>query len=427
MKESLLHYIWKTQSFEKSNLKTSKRESCSVLRTGIHNSDAGPDFSQAKIKINDVVWCGHVEIHVKASEWYQHNHQSDPAYENVILHVVWENDREVILKDGTAIPTLSLKNLISDNLISRFSSLESSNFEIACHKSAFSNVRELTVQSMLERVLVERFEKKAKSILKLKKHYNGDWETVCYIEFAKAFGLFTNKESFQKLSELVPFNTVKRIKDQKIQLFALFYGQAGLLNEIPTDTYQEKLQNEFKYLQKKYSLKKAMNPVEWKFSTLRIYSFPTIRIARFILFIKECDSLLNLALSITQYKDLRQVINKNSDTYWSNHYHFDKKSNKDYSKIGKDFTERVILNCILPIQMAYMIEYDMQDKYEKAWNLLQTLKFEENKFTKKFSHFELERKSAFDSQALLELYHQYCTRKRCLSCNIGCELIRTES
>ena len=280
MKESFLHYIWQFQYFNKEALVTSDGISLQVFSTGILNSNAGPDFQNAKVKIGDIEWAGSVEIHIKSSEWNDHQHFKDAAYDTVVLHVVWINDKPVLRSDGTSIPTLELKSRVDQALINSYKNLMESSNEIACAK-ILPIVDSLLIRSMLDSALVQRLETKADLVVEILKRNTHDWEQTTYELLAKNFGFKINSEPFQQLSRSLPYKLLLKHSDNLIQLEALLFGQAGFLEIEPGDEYYILLKREYKILKAKYSLVQRVKKSQWRFLRLRPANFPTIRIAQF--------------------------------------------------------------------------------------------------------------------------------------------------
>lgn len=422
MDEYLLHYIWKTQSFRTNQLFTTEDYPLKVFYPGSHNHDSGPDFSSARIKIGNVEWIGHVEIHENASDWYHHGHQGDPAYDNVILHVVWKNDKEVKLENGEKVPTLELKDCAKMEVFQNYQTLNSTPGEkIPCHKQ-LKQSSDLAKLHMVERSLVERLETKAEDILRIFRQCGQNWEETSYRLLGRSFGLRVNKEAFLRLTETLPLNIIRSHKSRSKQIQSVLFGQAGFLEE-SMDPYQAELKNEFDFLRKKYNLS-PLSRHHWKFSKLRPYSFPTMRIARFALFIENNSHLHTTLLNLNTLDELQRLLNQNHSLYWQEHTDFGKKSKKDFSKAGRNFTVVLILNAIVPLLAASARYFDRPELMEKAISWLESLPFEKNSITGKYESFDFQQKTAADSQGQIQLFHEYCLKKKCLSCNIGLEIFK---
>jgi len=306
MNESFLHYLWQFQYFDKKNLCATEGEAISILKTGNMNTHAGPDFSNAKVRIADIEWAGNIEIHIKSSDWYAHKHDVDSAYENVVLHVVWENNKPVYRKDGTPLATLELKNKVNESILREYQKLIGNPAAIACERS-FRHVSELVKFSMLDKALMQRLETKAQHVHELVKLNNGDWEETTYQLLAKNFGFKTNSDPFFQLSKSLPYKIIQK-QSQLILVEALLFGQAGMLETKTKDEYVTQLFREYHLLEQKFSLQDSkLNPSQWRFLRLRPANFPTVRLAQFaaLLF-----STKNIFSHLTLLKERRLTENK---------------------------------------------------------------------------------------------------------------------
>src|SRR5258708_14576212 len=280
MNESFLHYLWQFQYFEKKNLLTAEGEPISILKTGALNSNSGPDFAEAKININGIEWVGSVEIHIKSSDWYAHHHEMDGAYENVVLHVVWENDKPVSRKDKTLIPTLELKHRVDESILKEYKKLINSPTVIACEKS-FPKVDELIKLSTLDKALMQRLETKANQVVEALKMNKGDWDETTYQLLAKNVGFSVNADPFFQLAKSLPYKIILK-QSALLPVEALLFGQAGMLETKTKDEYITSLFQEYHLLAQKYSLKESkLNPSQWRFLRLMPANFPPVRMAQF--------------------------------------------------------------------------------------------------------------------------------------------------
>ncbi len=424
MIESFLHFVWKFQYFNKENLTSTNRENINIIHPGLHNHNAGPDFLNAKILVNEIKWHGQVEIHYKSSQWDQHKHQNDQAYNNVVLHVVWSHDKEILRADGTIIPTLELKDRIDANLIVKYQNLINNPHPIPCTPLA-GKVPELNWYTMLDRTLMQRMESKSRIIDELLEKNKHDWEETSYQLVSRSFGFKVNNDAFLRLSQAIPYKIIQKHTDQPFQIEALLYGQSGLLDEGVEDEYFQRLRKEYDFLAHKYQLQnKKMEAFEWRFLRLRPANFPTIRLAQLAKllaqrknlfgFFKDCDSLVIL----------RNFLSVQQNEYWQVHYHFGKKYNAPGKGMGKSSIENLIINTVTPLLISYGLRRDQQQYVDQALNLLQQLPPEKNKITQLYKSLNLPVKNAFDSQAYIQLYNEYCQRKRCTECTIGNYLLK---
>jgi hypothetical protein len=423
MNESFLHYIWQFQYFNKVDLAASNGEKITVLKPGYHNTNAGPDFLQSKIKIESIEWIGHVELHIKSSEWYNHKHGLDGAYENVILHVVWENDKPVYRKDNTLLPTLELKGRVDTSLIQSYRKLVDSSFEIACEKN-FNSIDPIIHLSMLDKALMQRLESKSKFVSMLLEENRGDWEETCYQWLSKAFGFKTNSDAFFDLSKSLPFKIIQKQKSLQ-QKEALMFGVAGMLSTKTKNEYITALYNEYQFLQKKYKLEDAeLNPAQWKFLRLRPANFPTVRIAQLVSILHEQKNIFSRLTETENVDELVAIFSTSQSTYWQEHYRFGKPAKGKVPSLGISSIENLIINAVAPLLVAYGKEKDETIYVDRAVGLLQQLPGERNKITRLWDHLGLKIKTAFDSQAGIELYNNFCKKRQCLNCSIGVALLK---
>jgi hypothetical protein len=426
MNESFLHYLWQFQYFDKSELKTAEGESVTVFKPGFLNSNAGPDFSQGKIKIGSIEWAGSVEIHIKSSGWKDHHHDDDAAYENVILHVVWQNDKPVVRKDGSVLPTIELRNRVNESLITEYKKLINSSFAIPCSK-LLPRVTDITKLSMLDKALVERLEGKSFFVKELLKKNNSDWNETCYQLLAKNFGFKVNSDPFLQLTQNLPYKILLKHSNNSLQGEALLFGVAGFLEGGMKDDYFTSLQKEFKILSAKYQLdRKKLNPAQWKFLRLRPANFPTIRIAQFAAMIVNSPNIFSKLLDANGYKELKEIFKADQTSYWHSHYRFGKKSKSSVYDLGMMSIDNLIINSVAPLLVAYGIEHAETSYIDKAQQILQQMPAEGNKIIRSWNDLNWKVKNAFDSQALIQLYNNYCQERNCLNCVIGTSLLKPE-
>lgn len=424
MREDFLHFIWRFQYFDKKDLKSTSGEPVNILHPGFANDDAGPDFSNAKIAIKQISWHGHVEIHLSSSDWSNHNHHLNPAYDNVILHVVWENDKQIYRSDGTAIPTLELKNRIDPALKERYWQLVENPLKVPCALS-IHGISTIVQLSMLEKALMERLSHRCRAIHKLLVLRNNDWEETAYALLAKNFGFKINSDAFLHLSEVLPLKTLLKHRNNLFALEALLFGQAGFLDQPIKEPYFEALKAEYLFLSKKYQLyEKRLSLVQWKFMRLRPANFPSFRIAQFAMLIHQHGSLFSLLLSVSNPKMLLEAFNLKLSDYWQNHVNFGKISKHSFSGMGKASINNILINTVAPLQAAYGKHLDQQPLIDNAVSLLQQTPAESNNITKMWKELGLAIAHAFDSQATIELYNNYCVPRKCLDCTIGANIIK---
>jgi hypothetical protein len=421
--ESFLQYIWQYQYFDRKELKTSQGEIITVIRTGTLNQHAGPDFIHANINIDSVEWAGHVEIHVKASEWVQHKHDLDKAYDNVILHVVWDQDNIIKRSDGTVIPTLELKGRTNNELFRSYKKLINQPHPVPC-AGLLSQVPSIVRTSTIERALIKRLESKSKVIAETLKKNNNDWEETTYQVLGKNFGFKVNAEPFEKLVQIVSYKTILKHADKLQQVEALLLGAAGLINK-RNDEYSELIAKEFNLLGTKYSLhEKQLHKSQWRFLRLRPANFPTIRIAQFASFLCGQKHLFSAIIATESARELKQLLDVTQSVYWQKHYQLGKPAAKIIAGLGESAMENIIINTVAPLLAAYSKQKDEPLWMERAVDFLSSIPPENNSITRLWQSIDWKAKSAFDSQGLIELKNNYCAKRLCLHCTIGTSILK---
>lgn len=421
MKEDFLHYLWKFKKFDALNLKTSNEEEITIINVGQYLELAGPDFFNAQITIGDQKWAGNVEIHLKSSDWYVHHHERDSAYENVILHVVWEHDTEIFRRNNTEIPVLELKKYVEKETVENYQSLISPKSWIFCEKQLI-DVDEFTLKNWQERLFFERLERKSQPIFDLLEQTNQDWEAVLFCLLAKNFGLNTNGEIFIKIAQSIPFSIIRKESFEVENLEALLFGTSGLLDSEKEDNYFKDLKFRYYYLLHKYQIEKnSAEPVQ--FFKHRPDNFPTIRLSQLANLYHSQQNLFSKINSVSSLKDIYEVFQVSASEYWLNHYQFDKESPKKKKPLSKSFIDLIVINTIIPIQFAYAKSLGKEIS-EDLISLLNEVSPEKNAIIDKFSFFGIKAKSAFETQSLLQLKNEYCNKSKCLECRVGMELLK---
>lgn len=418
MTEKLLQYIWQFGYFNKSNLVTTAGEPVQIISAGKINTHQGPDFSDARIRIGNTLFAGTVELHVKTTQWNQHQHQLDDNYRNVILHVVYDNDSNI----ENGIPVLELQPLISNVLLSRYEALMYSASFIPCSLS-ISTVKSITWISWKERLLIERLARKSEIVLKLFEESNHHWEETFWWMLARNFGIKVNTEAFEALAKSITVNLLAKHKTQIHQLEALLFGQAGLLNEEYKEDYPKLLKREYQFLKKKYGLQPICIPVH--FLRMRPVNFPTVRLAQLAALVQASAHLFSKILETEKAAELKSLFSVTGNDYWHYHYRFDEAAAFKKKKLGDDMISNIIINTIVPVLFAYG-KYHNEEKYKlKALSWLEEITAENNSITKGFVQLKIANKTAYDSQALIELKNEYCSNKRCLQCSVGNAILKS--
>ncbi|WP_396169988.1 DUF2851 family protein [Flavobacterium sp.] len=421
MKEDFLHYLWKFKKFDSLNLKTFNGEQLTIVQVGQYLELAGPDFFNAQLIIGDQKWAGNVEIHLKSSDWYVHHHERDQAYENVILHVVWEHDTEIFRSNNSEIPVLELKKYVDAATITNYNALVAPKSWIYCEKQ-LNNIDDFLLKNWQERLFFERLERKSKSIFELLKQTNNDWEAVLFSLLAKNFGLNTNGEIFLKIAQSIPFSIMRKESFEVENLEALLVGNAGLLDAEKEDNYFKDLKFRYFYLLQKYQIeKKIIEPVQ--FFKHRPDNFPTIRLSQLSQLYHSHQNLFSIVSSTNSVKRIYEAFDVSTSVYWENHYQFDKESPKKKKKISKSFVDLIIINTIIPLQFAFA-KSQGKEISEDLIQLINEVPSEKNAIIDKFSSFGIKSKTALESQSLLQLKNEYCNKSRCLECAIGMELLK---
>ena len=422
MTEEVLQYIWKTQSLDNSQLLTVDGEQVQILKQGTLNDDSGPDFSSARIIINKVDWVGDVEVHVKTSYWKLHNHQHDPAYNKVILHVVWEHDTPVLRNDGSEIPTLKLKDLVSQSWLQKYKNLQASLQIIPC-EPFFKEVGNIHKLDAFNKVLIERLQRKSLLLLSDVEKLKGDWDQAANYLLFEYFGFKKNNEAFKQLAAITNYKIIQKLGSVK-QMEAYLMGMAGLLagNKHKSE-YKQELFKEFTWLQKKFNLTtEPMSATWWKFMRMRPANFPTIRIAQLASLLSQRQHLFKSILEATS-DDAATFFTIKQSEYWQTHYRFDKKAKNGIKGMGDQSSKLLSINVAAVLLVAYG-HYTNNELYiEKALNFLEAQKPEQNVITRKWQALGIKLNSAAESQGAIELFNNYCKDRRCLQCNIGSQIL----
>lgn len=421
MKEDFLHYLWKFKKFETLNLSTTQNESVTIIKTGDYLELSGPDFFNAQIKIGDQKWAGNIEIHIKSSDWYVHHHEKDSAYENVILHVVWEHDAEIYRENNIEIPVLVLKNYVSSDVISSYKSLLTPKSWIFCEKE-ISKIDDFVFRNWQERLFFERLERKSKFIYDLLEETKQDWEAVLFCLLAKNFGLNTNGASFLQIAKAIPFSVIRKESFEVENLEALLLGTAGLLDKDGEDVYFTDLKIRYFYLLNKYQFEKCHIDFV-QFFKHRPDNFPTIRLSQLANLYTKHQNLFSKIINLKSVKEVYNLLGVSASPYWQNHYQFDKESPKKAKHLSKAFLDLIIINTIIPLQFAYFTTMG-ETISEDLIDFMNEVPPENNTIISKFKSFGILSKSAFESQTLLELKNEYCNKKACLKCALGMELLK---
>ena len=425
MREEFLYYIWENRLTDK-DLKTTEGEIVDIVATGYRNTNSGPDFLEARIQIGDKLWAGHVEIHVKSSDWNRHGHQTDKAYQNVILHVVYENDGQV-----NNIPILELKGHFDESLFAQYQKLISSKNWIPCEKS-IAKVPVFTRLSWFDRMAVERLESKSDTVTKILEANQFDWEDALYKLLMRYFGLKVNNEAFETLSNILPFKTLLKHADNLLQLEAMLFGCAGFLEDDFTEDYPLLLKREFSVMKSKFNLL-TMPAERWKFMRMRPSNFPTIRLAQMAQLIHKNGCLFSKIRDAKNGDEVKALFDVKASEYWETHWRFETQlpnspdplkrgshgSQKTPKHLGDTTSDVLIINAVAPLLFCYGKLHKDESLCDTAMQFLEETEAEDNAIIRHFAQCSIKAENAMQSQALLHLYSYFCKRKRCLECRIG--------
>ena len=421
MREEFLWHIWKFRLFDNKELHTVSGEEIKILKVGEHNTDSGPDFFNARIKIGEIVWAGNVEVHVNSSGWRKHKHTCDGAYDNIILHVVYEAGEKLFRKSGEEIPTLELKNKFPQDIYDKYLQFKSSGDWIPC-ETQFSSVDRFTLNHCIDRLLTERMERKSKAILDLLKRNKNNWEETFYQMLARSFGQKINEEPFELLARSLPASVLAKHKNNFVQTEALLFGVAGMLARDFKDEYANDLKKEFEFLKRKFKLQ-PIDASLWKFMRLHPPNFPTIRISQFANLMVRSSHLFSKMLEANSVKQVVSLFETETSWYWQAHYQFGKISPKKNKKLGCEAIHAIIINAVVPVLFVYGKNKAQENLCSSAISFLEEMSAEKNSIIEKWRLAGVEAMNAYETQALLQLKHEYCSRKRCLECGVGARLL----
>ena len=424
--EDLLYYVWKTKNFKQNGLKTIEGLSIEIIDYGLQNPYSGPDFSNAKIRIGQTLWVGHVEMHINSSDWIRHNHQADSAYQNVILHVVFHHDKDIVFfeenENKITVPTLILGDRIPHHLIKNYKTLLSTKAWVPCEK-LLPNLDHSRLDIWKNKLLVERIEEKTELISFLYQSSNDDWEKVLFVVLSRYFGATANTLAFEALANSIDYNVILRNGSSQIAIEAMLFGQAGMLKQEYTEDYPQFLMREYNFLQSKYQLK-PLHSGNWKYSGVIPAGFPTIRIAQLSALIYKEKKIFSRCKEANTLLEVKPLFDGDVNEFWATHYTFDKESSKRDIKISPAFIDKLIINAIIPTLFLYGKLSGQEDISLKVLEWMYEINGESNSIVNKWKSCGLTVKSAFDTQSLIYLKKSYCDKKRCLSCDIGSQILK---
>ena len=418
MNEQLLQYIWQFQYYNQTSLCTNNDEPLQIIHPGNYNSNQGPDFREAKIRIANTTWAGNIELHVNSSDWKKHKHSADSNYGNVILHVVWRHDAA----DSRLFPTLILEDRVPKMLLSKYDDLMNRPSFIPCEKN-ITGIHGLIWTSWKEKLLLERLQFRSGLIQRFLEQNQHHWEETCWWTIARNFGNSQNCEAFEKVARSIPVKILVRHKNQLQQLEALLMGQAGLLDDEFNESYPLMLQKEYRFLRHKYKLKQVQHPLF--FLRMRPANFPSVRLAQLAALIHGSNKLFAHICDATSLDEIKKLLNVTANDYWHYHYLLDEISSFKIKKLGSQMTDNIIINSIVPMIYSYGRYHENEQLINRALRWIEQLPPEKNNILKGFQSLGIIAEHAFDSQALLQLKNEYCNKRKCLECMIGNRLLRS--
>lgn len=424
MKETVLHYLWKFKKLRSQTFTSVDMQPIEIIHPGYHNHNAGPDFLNAKVNINGIEWNGHVEIHVNSSEWEKHRHQFDDAYNNVILHIVYKCDQAVFTHSGIELIQAEIKDLVNESdIVNALNFIENKN-PIPC-LNQLKEIDAITIRSQKERALFTRLENRYNLIdVELKKTKN-NWEQITYQLLAKAFGTNINKHAFERLAETLPLSLLQKEGYSLLRTEAILFHYSGLLKDEKNE-YALELIEIAKQVELKHEIK-SLSKQEWKFSAMHAYNFPTVRLAQFSSLIYSQKNIFSKIIDAKNAKELIVLFSTKASEYWDNHYNFNQPAKNIAIKLlTKSFLDSIFINAVIPILFAYGKHSQNPELTERCLEFLESISVEKNSIVDTFKKAGVETKTAFDSQALIELKNNFCTYKKCLSCGIGLKILNRD-
>lgn len=418
--ERLLHYAWKHKMFPLAGMKTTTDLPVEVIDPGLPNSNAGPDFFNAKVKIDGTLWVGNVEIHNRSSDWKRHGHHHDKAYDSVILHLAEQIDEEVCRTDGQ--PIHQVQFCCPETVRTRYEELNEADMRPRCYR-LLSSLSTLMIHSWFTALQVERLELKTNQIIRRLEQHNNHWEDVFFITLSRNFGFGLNGDAFETWANLLSLRAVDKHRDDPKQVEAMFFGQAGLLEEELTDTYYLELQKEYHYLRRKFELRQ-MDPTLWRFLRLRPGNFPHVRLAQLACLYHQKQGLFSRVMEAETLKEVKEIFSVGTSGYWSTHFNFVRTSPSRVKTLGKSALDLIVINTIVPFLYAYGLHKSDERLCARASAFLEETAAENNRITRLWDGAGLPVKTAADSQALIQLQTAYCDLKKCLYCRLGFEYLK---
>lgn len=424
MQEDFIHYLWKFKKLSGQQLQTTEGKSIVIKSLGTHNFHSGPDFFNGRLEIDGQEWAGNIEMHVKASDWYLHGHDDDPAYDNVILHVVWIHDAEINRRDEVPIPVLEVSKYVAPSLVQRYQKLFAiKNEQFVNCENDFASVDDFIKVQWFEKLFFERLEKRSIHIKTILEKTQNDWEATFFQLLSRSFGTKVNSDAFEQLSQSMDSATVRKLAKDAFQLESVLLGQAGLLEENRKDRYYAQLVEEYAFAKAKFQLQPAHTPM--KFFRLRPANYPTIRISQLSMLYHRNPHLFGAVLLAKTRDEIQELFQVKASKYWETHHVFDKETKPREKTLTPAFIDLLIMNFIVPLKFAHA-QFTGKDKTEELLEVMYALKAESNTIVDGFKKLS-KISNALESQAVLQLKPNYCDLNKCLQCDIGVSLLRDKS
>ncbi len=417
--ERLLHYVWGHKLFPLSGLFTTTGLPLEVIDPGLLNRNAGPDFFNAKVRIDGTMWVGNVEVHTRASDWWLHKHETDHAYDSIILHVVGEEDAVVPRSTGEVIPQLQLT--IPSYVRSNYESLKAAIRTPSCI-SVLPTLPKLKVHGWMSALVFERFQQKTAAIGARLEGSAHDWETAFFITLARNFGFGVNSDAFERWAVRIPLSVLAKHRDSLLQIEALFFGQAGLLAGDMPDEYTRSLQQEYQFLRHKFCLSSTDSMC--KLLRMRPGNFPHIRIAQLAALYHARPALFSLLMEAEEPMQIFELLQIHATGYWQNHLLFGRETPPAERRMSLSSLRLLLINTVVPFLYAYGIHRGNEVLKERATRFLEETVPEENYIIRQWRAAGVRAEHAADSQALIQLTREYCEKRKCLYCHFGYEYMK---
>ena len=411
--------MWKHKIFPLKELVTTGGQHLEIIDPGLPNRNAGPDFFNAKIKLDGVLWVGNVEIHTNSSDWMKHKHHLDNSYDSVILHIATTVDTDIFRSNGEPVPQLQLECPIY--IKENYRELLATDSYPPCYRIVPS-LSPFMIHSWMSALQTERFEQKARQIAERLTLCNRNWEDAFFITLARNFGFGINGDAFEAWAKQIPLRAVDKHRDNLFQIEAIFFGQAGLLTGNDGDEYYMNLKKEYDYLAYKFDLS-PMDVHRWKFMRLRPNNFPHVRIAQLACLYHRSYGLFSQLMEKETLKEVRDLLKGGTSLYWLTHYLFSEASPARPKSLSDSSIDLLIINTVVSFLYAYGVHKGNEHLCNRAGRFLEELKAENNYIIRMWTECGVKAQHAGDSQALIQLKKEYCDLKKCLYCRIGYEYL----